>query len=80
MGRHKDANWDCGPPDRVASIDHAILATLMDLRDELKEANRYLRSIDRTLACHNVVKGMQALQRIDKRAAKHWPIRPKRKR
>lgn len=38
MARHKDANWNLEYPS--PSMDTAQLATLMDLRDELKEIKR----------------------------------------
>ncbi len=48
MARLKDKNWNCGeenPDGSCASkdVDHAQLATLMDIRDELKELNRLFR-------------------------------------
>lgn len=77
--RHKDFNWNlpAGDPDHRWESVHAAL--LMDLRDELKEANRHLRAIESTLGCHNVVKGMMALHRLDRRVAKHWPLKAKKR-
>lgn len=51
------------------AITNALLA---DIRRELKQLNR-------TLGCHNVVGGMVALQRLDRRAAKHWPLTRRKK-
>jgi hypothetical protein len=39
----KDINWSVGNGLSVASVDHAILAVLMDVRDELKRTNRVLQ-------------------------------------
>lgn len=39
MARWKDANWNCGNGDMIQSVEHAQLAVLMDIRDELKKLN-----------------------------------------
>ena len=40
MGRFKDTNWNCGNGESVDSVEHAQLAVMMDIRDELKQLNR----------------------------------------
>lgn len=75
MARHKDVQWNLPPGNPTHCWESIHAALLMDLRDELKEANRSLRAIEATLGCHNVVKGMKALHRLDRRVAKHWPLR-----
>lgn len=71
MARCKDRNWDVGATeDRAYGMQSALLATLMDLRDELKE-------IRRLVACPNVSGGLVAMRnvartvtRLDRRLAK----------
>jgi hypothetical protein len=46
MSRFKDINWNCGDGDNPDSVNHAKLAVLMDIRDELKRLNQLLH-------CHN---------------------------
>jgi hypothetical protein len=49
--RAKDWNWGVlNDQGECRSVDYAILAVLMDLRDELKELNRLCRG---TLGCRN---------------------------
>ena len=58
--RHKDANWGVGEkPD----YDGAKLATLMDIRDELKELNRLFR-------CDNFLRIPREIERIRKNTTK----------
>ncbi len=71
MARHKNESWDCTTDGRITTAD-AQLAVLMDIRDELQALNR-------TLSCRNVIGGMVALQRLDKRVAKHWPLNRRKK-
>lgn len=77
MARRKDTDWNI--PEGTPSVEQAALAVLMDIRDELKESNRHLRALEGILGCHNVTRGMMALHRLDRRVAKHWPLRPKGK-
>jgi hypothetical protein len=48
--RHRNVNWNCGE-DSVLSVDHALLAVLMDLRDELQSIRNYLSAINMTMHC-----------------------------
>ena len=67
--RRKGASWKIlRNPDGSSPTEHAQLAVLMDIRDELSELNK-------TLRCHRVWQGMDALQRIDKRLAKKVSLR-----
>lgn len=67
--RRKDLNWTLNfDEDGLPTTENAMLAVLMDIRDELKALNRWL-------ACPNVFEGFRAMQRlrtIDKRLAKQW--------
>jgi hypothetical protein len=78
VARHKDSNWNLpeGKPNPTGGSTHSWesihAAILMDIRDELKELNR-------TLNCHRVPAGMDALVRIDRRIAKNMPLRVRRK-
>ena len=66
MGRFKDTNWNCGNGESVDSVEHAQLAVMMDIRDELKQLNR-------TIGCANFLglpyqiertrKGVEGLRR-----------------
>lgn len=40
MARHKDTEWNL--PERFPDWNHAQVALLMDLRDELKQLNQLL--------------------------------------
>ena len=81
MARHKDANWSLGPgtrqPDGTTAhpADDIKISLLMDLRDELKELNRTMHSLNNLLHCPNVLSGFRAIARIDKRVAKKLPLR-----
>lgn len=67
--RRKDISWRVTREDgTVASVDHAILAVLMDLRDELKQINR-------TLQCYETQRIPRYLKRISANTAK--PRKPK---
>lgn len=63
MSRWKDVNWNCGDGDRVASTDHAQLAVLMDIRDELKKLNGVLH-------CPNFLSVPAKLDHIRRNTAK----------
>lgn len=77
--RHKNMKWRLpeGTPNddgyRTHSWESIHAALFMDIRDELQELNR-------TLRCHRVLRGMDALHSIDRRLAKHMPHRPAKKR
>lgn len=72
-GRYKNANWNCGEhPNDAQDVHHAILATLMDLRDELQEQNRILSG---ALRCKNFIQIPRVLKQIRANT-----IRPPRKR
>lgn len=78
MARHKDMDWTLpegvrSPTGRnTHSWESIHAALLMDLRDELKELNR-------TLGCYRVRRMIDAVERLDRRLAKHLPLRPRRK-
>ena len=57
MARYKDAKWNL--PDNHVGYDHATLAVLMDIRDELKA----IRSI---LNCPRIPAALDAMARIDR--------------
>lgn len=72
MARHKNKTWHLETP---LGTDGAMLAALMDIRDELQ-------TLVRILQCPNVAAGFQALprieqiaRRIDKRLAKRVPLK-----
>lgn len=68
-GRSKDVNWRVTREDgTIQSVDHAILAVLMDLRDELKLINNRLQ-------CHETMAIPRMLKRISANTAK--PRKPK---
>lgn len=54
MSRHKDQEWNL---PATSSYDSATLATLMDIRDELKTLNK-------VFACHNFVSIPHKLRNI----------------
>ena len=60
MGRFKDVHWNCGNGEKVQSVEHAQLAVLMDIRDELKELNA-------TLSCYRVARMSDDVHRIYRR-------------
>lgn len=64
-GRCKDYNWKVSDDGGVhsRSVQHAQLAVLMDIRDELKELNA-------TLACHNTRAIPGFLRRIARNTTK----------
>lgn len=75
MARHKDKNWDLpeGTPIATGGNTHSWesirVAMLMDLRDEAKETNLLLRSIDtslRALRCPNFLAIPRVLASIKK--------------
>lgn len=76
MARHKDVGWDLpdGKPNTTGGNTHCWesihAALLMDICDELKRMNDILH-------CHNTVKIPHTLTRIDKRLAKHIPLKGK---
>src|SRR2546428_828169 len=45
MARHKDTSWDL--PTAGVREGHIMIAMLMDIRDELKNANKLLKAIDK---------------------------------
>ena len=64
MARKKGVNWNVADKEDgpAYTVEHAQLATLMDIRDELENLNA-------TLLTH-LRPGMKALVRIDKRLSK----------
>lgn len=58
MARHKDANWTVS--DAPTSWDEAMVAVLMDIRDELKAMNTKLR----VLQCPGFLAMPRKLDRI----------------
>ncbi len=60
--RHKDMNWTV--PD-VPAMDGASLCVLQDIRDEMKQLNRYARDIVSVVTCHNATDIPKILRRID---------------
>lgn len=71
MARRKDVNWNI--PEGTPSVDQAILAVVMDLRDELQKLNKLLH-------CWRFIEIPSTLKRIDARMAKNMPIRKSAKR
>lgn len=62
--RHRD--WET--PEKGFLWEHVVVEVLMDIREELR--------IIRELAqCGNVRKGFIAMQKIDKRMAKKFPLK-----
>jgi hypothetical protein len=69
--RQKDVNWFVtGDDGRILSVDHAELAVLMDIRDELKRLNDVFH-------CNNFIGVPYKLERIARNTSK--PRRRKRK-
>jgi hypothetical protein len=69
MARHKDTNWNL---TESASTDHAQLAVMMDIRDELKALNR-------TFNCANFQSIPRTLSRLDRRVARFSPLKKRRR-
>jgi len=74
MARFKNANWQLRQtPTGRAATDHDVTqAILMDIRDELQQLNT-------TLGCYRVRRMCDDVNRIDRRIAKHLPLKPKAK-
>lgn len=73
--RHANKDWCVGDEKGELYVnirEGAILATLMDIRQEL-------RSLNRVMQCYRVATGFEALSRIDKRLAKKISLQRKRK-
>jgi hypothetical protein len=74
MARHKDANWSV--PDNPYCWEQAMVAVLMDIRDELKALNRTLN----VLRCPNFLAIPRTLEQIrantSKPKAKRAKLRP----
>lgn len=80
MARHKNLNWDI--PARYdglsgLDVDHAMLAVLMDIRDELQRANsqrddakNHLSAMQRRLDCSDTLAIPRILKRISFNTAK----------
>lgn len=66
MARRKDVNWNI--PEGTPTTNEAMLAVMMDLRDELKKLNTLLH-------CWRFIEIPSTLKRIDRRMAKNMPIR-----
>ena len=75
MARHKDATWNLAAPS--PGMDGAQVAVLMDIRDELKLNNELQRRILAVLECRNTSAIPHTLARIDRRLAKHLPLKAK---
>ena len=71
MARFKNTDWNL-PTDngRIKTWEQAQLAVLMDIRDELQRLNNLLY-------CQNFIGMPHTLKRIDKRLAKHAPLKSK---
>ena len=70
--RKKDFNWQIATnEDGTTPAADARLAVMMDIRDELKRLNALLH-------CHRFMDIPDTLRRIDRRLAKHLPLRGKR--
>jgi len=76
MARHKNANWKLDDAATISN-EHAILAVLMDIRDELKqsnalaiETNARLGRLCAVLECGNFLDVPRKLERIARNAAK----------
>jgi len=62
----KDWNWNVTPQSNGAfSHPGATVILLMDIRDELKEANRRLSFIERQVCCRNATRIPRILQTIE---------------
>lgn len=72
MPREKDTNWNVGTS---SSVDHAQLAVLMDIRDELKSLNRVLHCLDFQSMPGSLRLTREATERIDKRLRQKFPLR-----
>lgn len=69
MARKKDVSWNI--PEKEVQYEHATLAVLMDIRDELKEIKQSLPwRLDDLRA---------TVTRIDRRARTHFPVRKRRR-
>lgn len=75
MARHKDSNWNI---PQEPSYEGARLAVLMDIRDELKAANRTLDSLATLGRCNRIQTMFRTVERLDRRLAKKYPLRGQR--
>lgn len=68
--KHKDVDWQVPEGDNgaVKTWDYVQLCVLLDIRDELKQLNA-------TLGCYRVGRMTDDVARIDRRLAKHLPLR-----
>lgn len=80
-GQHKAANWnwtviDPVTPTQARSTEHAMLAVLMDIREELRVQTECLRQLRDRANCHETLTIPRMLRRIS--ANTHKPRRRKR--
>lgn len=67
----KNANWVLTKPDgSVIDANHAILATLMDIRDELQLLVSEMRFVNQTLRCPDFQSIPRMIKRIRANTAK----------
>lgn len=70
MRKHKDVDWTLPTSQTGALTDwqKVEVAVLMDIRDQLRELNE-------TLRCYRVRRMCDDVNRIDRRLAKHMPLK-----
>ncbi len=70
MARHKGVNWNL-PERQLQDWTQVSVAVLMDIRDELQTLNRIM-------SCFQVARMSNDINRIDRRLAKHAPLKAKK--
>lgn len=69
--KFKNIEWDLASDEgSITSWDHVKIAVLMDIRDELKEANAYLRTIASVISCNRFIAIPSAIDKIVKNTAR----------
>jgi hypothetical protein len=76
--RKKNANWVvCDERGQTLSVEHAQLAALMDLRDELQGIRADVSRLTTLLHCHNFTGIPATLRTISRKLSRRKP-RPRK--
>lgn len=70
--RLRNVKWAPGEDGKAPTWERVIVAVLLDLRDELQALNQ-------TLGCYRVGRMTDDVHRIERRIAKHLPLRAAKK-
>lgn len=72
----QDTNWRVSDDDHnAASVHHAQLAVLMDIRREMKEANRHLQVLSSQIGCFRFTTIPATLKKIARNTAKKRKVK-----